>query len=887
VLSSGTRLGPYEIQSPLGAGGMGEVYRARDTRLDRTVAIKILPSHLSEKPSMKQRFEREARAISSLQHPNICTLYDVGHQDGVDFLVMEYLEGETLARRLAKGPLPPEDVLRCGIEICEGLEQAHRHGVVHRDLKPGNIMLTKTAVKLLDFGLAKPLEAASAASLTSPVTSSKTLEGEPRNPLTAEGTLLGTFQYMSPEQLEGKEVDARGDIFAFGAVLYEMATGKRAFEGKSQAGVVAAILERDPPPISSLRPMSPPALDRIVKQCLAKNPDVRWQTAHDVKLQLEWIGESGSQTGVPARLLGGRKHWDRLGWLLAAVFLLVMIAGGAAWWVGTRHSPPAMYFYSPVPFPANDLALSPDGRTLAMVAYWDQANNYVIWTYEVGSRRTSTVEGTEGASHPFWSPDGRSIGFFAQGKLKKVDVSGRSAQVLCDAPNGRGGTWNRAGTILFSPDGFGGLYRVLSAGGTPTEVTKPDASRFEASHRWPVFLPDGRHFLYLAANFSGQFEKNTIYLSSLDLGEKRPIVSASSNVAYADPGYLLYLRDNALVAQRFDSRRYVPSGETRTVSDEVQYFPTIDLALFDVAGKGTLVVQTGKSAAKSQLTWFDRSGRQRGTVGPPGSFANPSLSPDGRRVAVDQTDPDGRHVDIWIHDLTNNAVTRFTFGPSLNNAAIWSPDGKQVAFSSNRKLSYQLYDKNADGSGPEEQIADLGVDQQLWWDWSHDGKYLLVRKGRELWYVSLPDRQAKPFLQAKWIVRNAQFSPDGRWAAYSSNEAGDWEVYVSPFPIANSKWQVSRGGGEEPRWRRDGKELFYLSAEGKMMAVTVKTGTSFEAGPPVELFQTRTRQRISTTDVFSYSLTGDGQRFLINTKVDEPNAAPLSIILNWASEMER
>lgn len=886
-LAPGTHLGPYEIAEPLGSGGMGEVYRATDTRLGRTVAIKILPSHLSEKPHVRQRFEREARAISSLQHPNICTLYDIGHQDRTDFLVMEYLEGETLARRLAKGPLPPEQVLKCGIEICEGLEKAHHTGVMHRDLKPGNIMLTKTGAKLLDFGLAKPLEVAPVAGMTSLPTTSKALDAELGDPLTAEGAVVGTFQYMSPEQLEGKEADARSDIFALGAVLYEMATGKRAFEGKSQASVIAAILERDPPPISQLQPMSPPALDDVVRTCLAKNADERWQAVHDVKVQLQRIAVGGSQTGVSAHLLAGRRGWDRAGWLLAAVLSVLLIGGGTAWWVRTHQTSPAMHFYSPVPFPANDVALSPNGRILAMVAYSDQANKYVIWTHEVGGRRMNSLPGTEGASHPFWSPDGRSIGFFAQGKLKRVDISGGPAQVLCDAPHGRGGTWNREGAILFAPEVFGGLSRVSSAGGTPMEVTKVDASRSETTHRWPVFLPDGRHFLSLAANFAGQFEKNTIFLGSLDSGEKRSIVSASSNAAYADPGYLLYLRDNALVAQRFDSRNYVLSGEQHTVSDEVHYLPQIDLALFDVAGTGTLVAQTGKGSAKSQLKWFDRSGRPAGAVGPPGSFGNPGLSPDGRRVAVDQADPDGRHINIWIHELANDAMTRFTFGSGYDQLPIWSPDGKQVTFSSNRKLYFGLYQKNADGSGSEQEFANLGVQEQLCWGWSHDGKYLLVGKNTELWYLSLPDRQPKPLFQAKWIVRNAQFSPDGRWVAYSTNETGNWEVYVSPFPSANSKWQVSRGGGEEPRWRRDGKELFYLSAEGKMMAVAVKTGSNFEAGPPVTLFQTRTRQPISYQDVNSYDLTGDGQKFLINTRVDEPNAAPLSIILNWASEMGR
>jgi serine/threonine protein kinase len=884
ALSSGTRLGPYEILAALGAGGMGEVYRARDTRLDRTVAIKILSAHLSSDADARQRFDREARAISSLNHPNICTLHDVGHHDGTDYLVMEYLEGVTLADRLEKGPLPPEQVLKYGVEICEGLEKAHKTGVIHRDLKPGNIMLTKTGAKLMDFGLAKATPAGTAPSSSLTMTLSRPSADQP---LTAQGMVVGTFQYMSPEQVEGKDADARSDIFALGAVLYEMATGQRAFTGKSQASIVAAILEREPPPISSVKPMSPTALDHVVTTCLAKDPDERWQTAHDVKMQLTWIAQSGSQGVATARVLSKQRSWNRVAWLLVGVLLLLVIGGSAVWWLGAQQSSRAMYFNSPVTLPANDIALSPDGRTLAMVAYWDQTTKYVLWTHPVGGRGATPVPGTEDASHPFWSPDSRSIAFFAQGKLKKVDLSsGGSAQVVGDAPYGRGGAWNRDGIILFSPSFFSGLYRLSVAGGTPVEVTKPDPARFETSHRWPVFLPDGRHFLYLAANFSGQFDKNKIYLGSLDSDEKRPIVSASSNVAYADPGYILYMRDNALVAQKFDARSYVLSGEARALSDEVQYFPQTDLALFGVAGKTILVAQTGKGAAKYQLTWFDRNGKPTGAIGTPGGFANPSISPDGRRLGFEQTDKDGRHIDIWIYDLTNNATTRFTFGPGLNEIPIWSPDGKRIVYGSSQKLNFTVYLKNADGSGSEREISDLGAQEQGVWDWSHEGKFLLLRKDNELWYLSVPDFQAKPYLQPKWIVRNAQFSPDGRWVAYASNETGNWEVYVSPFPGGTGKWQVSRGGGE-PRWRQDGKELFYLSAEGKMTAVPVNMGASFEAGPPVALFQTHIRQPISAQDMFSYAVTGDGQRFLINTKVDEPNAAPLSIILNWASEMER
>jgi Tol biopolymer transport system component len=412
-------------------------------------------------------------------------------------------------------------------------------------------------------------------------------------------------------------------------------------------------------------------------------------------------------------------------------------------------------------------------------------------------------------------------------------------------------------------------------------------ARFESSHRWPVFLPDGRHFLYLAANFSGHFDSNEIFMGSLDSDEKRPIVSASSNAAYADtgPGYLLFMRDNSLIAQKFDGRRFVLSGEARTISDEVQYFPQTDLALFDV-GKSTLVVQTGKGGDKNQLTWFDRNGKTLGAIATPGSYANPKISPDGRRLAFEQVDRDGRHVDIWIHDFASNATTRFTFGPGLNEIPIWSPDGKLIEYGSQQKVIFNLYEKNADGSGSERQIADLAAQEQGSWDRSHDGKYLLVRKDTELWYLTIPDFQPKPFLQPKWILRNGQFSPDGKWVAYSSNETGSWEVYISPFPSGTSKWQVSRGGSE-PRWRRDGKELFYLSAEGKMMAVPVKLGTSFESGAPVTLFQTHMRQSISAQDVFSYDVSADGQKFLVNTKVDTSNSAPLSVILNWAAEMEK
>jgi len=881
TLTSGTRLGPYEIQSPLGSGGMGEVYRARDTRLERDVALKVLPAGLSSDPSLRQRLEREAKAISKLSHPHICTLHDIGHQDAVDFLVMELVEGETLEHRLRKGPLPPEQTIRFAAQIADALAKAHRMGIVHRDLKPSNVMLTKAGAKLMDFGLAKESDHAPLADVLTEMTADQAQ-------LTLEGTIVGTFQYMAPEQLEGKEADARADIFALGELIYEMATGKPAFAGKSRASLIAAILTSEPQPMTALQAMTPPSLERVVRKCLSKDPDERWQCASDLASELTWIAEGGSQGGEVGRAQAGSTQWNQAGWIVAVVVLILLIVVGLAWWKASGRSARPMYFHTSVPFSANDLAMSPNGRTLAMVAYSTQVNNYALLVHEVGSQRAIPLDGTQGASYPFWSPDGNFIGFFADGKLKKVDLSAGRVQVLCDAPNGRGGTWNRDGVIVFTPDSLIGLYRVPAWGGSAVEITKLDTARLEQSHRWPVFLPDGKHFLYMAANFTRQTGVNAIFLGSIDSQEKRQIVSTDANAVYAKPGYLLYLRDKTLVSQPFDSTNYVLSGDPRTLSDQVLYFPHVGRAIFSAFNGEVLVTQTGKVGSLSQLTWFDRNGKALGTIGTSGSYNNVRLSPDGQRVATDETDSDGWNIDVWIHDLARGSTTRLTFDPSLDTTPIWSPDGKRILFVSNRNLGFRVYLKNSDGSGSEEEMADLGSNLQVNpWDWSRDGKYMLVRKKSEVWYLAWPDRTPKPLFQAKWTIRNAQFSPDGRWIAYSTNETGNMEVYVSPFPGVNGKWQVSAAGGEEPRWRQDGRELFYVSADGKMMAVPVKTTAGFEGGTPIALFQTRRRQPISAQDVFSYDVSGDGKKFLIATKVDEANAAPLSVLLNWTSEIEK
>jgi len=887
ALASGTKLGPYEIQSPLGAGGMGEVYRARDTRLDRTVAIKVLAANLSSSPELKQRMEREARAISSLNHPNICHPYDIGSQNGADYLVMEFLEGETLAERLGKGALQLNEILKIGIAVAEALAVAHRQGIVHRDLKPGNIMLTKGGAKLMDFGLAKAAGAGvpAAASSAPLLSAARTMSGaSPVSPLTMAGTMVGTIQYMSPEQIEGKEADARSDLFALGAVFYEMVTGARPFEGKSQISVASAILEKDPEPISAVQPLTPPAFEHIVTACLAKNPDDRFQTAHDVVLQLKWIAQSGTQVLRPTEKRERKR--ELLPWLIAGGLALMLIAF-FLWWRGSKATEQTTYFSAPLPFAARDVAVSPNGHTVAIVGHRESERNNVLWIYEPGSQEATSFANTEGASFPFWSADGMSLGFFADGKLRKLNLGGGPVQTLCDAPTGRGGTWSKDGVILFTPSGHlgVGLYRISAAGGTPTQVTVTDKSLNEDSHRWPVFLPDGIHYLYSAISLSGRQDLHSIYVGSLNSNEKRLVFKTKGNVAYAAPGYLLFYRDQTLFGQHFDLRKFEPTGEPAPILTDVQFLPRISEAVFAASSTGLLVAQKAGDSGASQFLWFNRKGQEIGIALHPGIYGNLALSPNGRTVAADITDPASQNTDIWIYDLETQSAKRLTFDPAIDSMPIWSPDGNRMVFSSNRGVTFDLFLKDTNGAQEEKVIPQEGPDR-LPTDWSRDGKYLLYQRGADLWFVTFPELRPIQFLKASSTLKTGRFSPDGKWVAYSSNESGRWEIYVTSFPDAHGKWQVSNAGGDQPKWRGDGKELFYLSNDSRIMAVPVKTGANFDAGSPTALFQANPHEIVATSVQFSYDASPDGQRFLIDTQL-KTAMTPMLVVLNWASKLNK
>ena len=888
-LVSGTKLGPYEIQSPLGGGGMGEVYRARDTRLDRSAAIKVLPSHLSDNPEAKQRFDREARAISSLNHPNICTLYDVGHQDGIDFLVMEFLEGETLADRLARGPLPPEQILKYGIEICEGLEKAHKTGVIHRDLKPGNIMLTKTGAKLMDFGLAKASTAAAppASSLT------MTISGPSANqPLTAQGTLVGTFQYMSPEQIEGKEADARSDIFALGAVLYEMATGKRAFNGKTQASIVAAILASEPPPIAVVQPMSPPAMDRLVKVCLAKDPDERFQTVHDLKLQLTWIAEGGSQIGVPVPVARRRKNRERM--LIAATALCGLLAAagiaGSVFFskkaesmrrvIRAQIGPPEHYSFTTLNT-SNHVAISPDGNSIAFIA--EGEGKQFLWVQPLRASSAQPLAGTEGAYYPFWSPDSKFIGFFAGGKLKKVEATGGVVQALCDSPYGRGGSWNRNGVILFTPGIHDVIYRIPDGGGQPVAVTKLKKPGAYAGSRWPFFLPDGSHFLYVATE--GDEFRGKLYAASLDSSDAKLILEDNSAAAYAN-GYIFFAKDGNLVAQPFDPDHLTVSGNPIPVAPKVEYYEGKSQGNFSVSENGVLVYRSAFSSP-SRLVWLDRTGKQVSTLGDQGKYGLARLSPDGRNVVMYREDPaDATKGDLWLVEAQRGMFSRLTFHPAPGYTAVWSPDGSHLAVAA---FAAKVQIMPANGSGTPVNVSDEQV--AMIRDWSPDGHTIVVQQqnsstGMDVFSLPVSDnpQPLTPVLNSQFDEILPRLSPDGRWMAYISNESGRGEVYVVPFPGPGGRWQISNNGVAMGvpgiTWSRDGKELYFRDVTGALMTVDVQPQDSeFHSGLPRQIFT-------SLGGVRPMDAAPDG-RILVMIQADQEISPPITLVLNWDTELKK
>ncbi len=887
-LAPGTKLGPYEIQSPIGAGGMGEVYRARDTRLDRVVAVKILPSHLSGSPEAKQRFEREARAISSLSHPNICHLYDVGSQDEIDYLVMEYLEGETLASRVDRGPLPVEQALRVATEIADALTKAHGKGLTHRDLKPGNIMLTKSGAKLMDFGLAKP-PALTAAAVSETLTASK--------PLTAEGMLVGTYPYMSPEQVQGREADARSDIFALGAVLYEMVTGKRAFQGKSPISVASAILEKDPEPITTSQPLAPLALDHVVRTCLAKDPDERFQAAHDVRLQLKWIASGGP----PFATTASRPNRERWIWISTLVVLLAALVGVYLRTPPNRPQPTWSYILAPektgFAYFAGPVAVSHDGRNLAFVATTSEGQD-MVWVQPLGALSAKALSGTEGASYPFWSGDDRSIGFFAGGKLKTIEAAGRPVITICPAPGARGGTWNQGGVILFATT-FSGISRVPSSGGTPVEITKPDLSRGELTHRWPYFLPDGRHFFYLAANFAGgSREIASVQLGSLDSEETKPLFHARSNVAYTS-GYVLYVRDRTLMAQPFDEKQLEIRGQPFPIAEQVQYDELTWRGVFSSSPSGILAYQGGNTGANSRTIIFDRAGTEVKTIGAPADFIDHRLSPDGQRLAVGVLDSSAGNYLLWLYDLSREKETRLTFGPNRNRNPVWAPDGNTLVFAMNEKGLYDIVEKRADSTGSEQVVLESAANKYPT-DWSADGRFIAYgstspgKSNSEVWILPrFGERKPYVFLQGDFNVGEAHFSPDGRWLAYTSDESGRAEVYVTPFPAGASKWQVTGAGGSNARWRRDGKELFYLAADSTLMAAEVNSSSSvFQVGAVRPLFHMLLRTGPSRMDLsptsgqIGYDAGPDGKWFVVNSPL-AGNPPPITLISNWAAEQKK
>lgn len=868
---------------------MGEVYRARDTQLAREVAVKILPEVYSVDQLRLRRFEQEACAASALNHPNILTIYDVGTHGGSPYVVSELLEGETLRHRIGGNALAQRRVIDYALQIANGLAAAHEKGIVHRDLKPDNIFITKDGrVKILDFGVAK---------LTQLTASESQTEVPTRRVDTGPGIVIGTVGYMSPEQVRGKEVDHRSDIFSFGAVLYEMLSGRRAFYGESAADTMSAILREDPRELTETNKTVSPALERLVNHCLEKNPEARFHSARDIAFALEAVstspgsGETFTARAPTASRASLRQHFP---WVIVALLGIALLTALPFVILYFRQAPSAtpsatrFVIYPPErAYYGGSFAVSPDGRRLVSRVSFE--GKVFLWVRALDSLTAQPLAGTEDSSFPFWSPDSRFIGFFSKGKLRKIEFTGGPAQMLCDAPDARGGTWNADGVIVFAPKGADVLYRVSEGGGTPVPVTTRDAARKEISHYHPRFLPDGRHFIYLVN--SPQQETAGIYVGSLDKQEPKRLVGADSSAEYAAPGFLLFLRERTLMAQGFDADKLALTGEPISVTEQVdRLVGGARLSLFSVSQTGVLTYRTGLSDS-SQLIWFDREGKPLGTVGPAGGYNSPWLSPDEKRVAFGRQEPQGGGSDLWLLELARGNLNRFTFDPAADQSPIWSPDGSRIVFGSDREGVLNLYQKAASGAGNDEALL-KSDNPKIANDWSADGKFILYQTGNQsadIWVLPLSgDHKPFPFLQTEFNEGWARFSPDGKWIAYSSNESGSWQVYVQSFPASGGKWMISTDGGAQPQWRRDGKELFYISADRKLMAVDVKgNGSTFEASVPKALFDLRLQTPALPGPRNFYIAAVDGKRFLVTSVSEERLTTPTTVVMNWTADLKK
>ena len=875
TLAPATRLGPYQITASIGQGGMGEVYRARDTRLDRTVAIKVV-GHALASYDDKASLEQEGRAIAALNHPHICALYDIGEHHERSFLVMEFVAGETLAQRLQRGPLPVREVIWYAIQVAEALDHAHRHGIVHRDLKPANVMLTERGVKVLDFGLAT-LRAT--APLQMPLDATPIAGRE----LASERVLLGTVQYMAPERLEGTDADAASDIFAFGAMMYEMATGRRPFDGSSPAAVIAAILRSDPPPPSSLRPELPPSIDWVIQKALAKNRDARWRAAGDIVEILRWI----SRGPEPAAVAPRRRR------IVPIAATALLLAAAAVLAVAPRlrtpvETPAPLAFsilppehggFTPTPSSVRtaQFALSPDGRHLAFVASIRYEPSQ-LWVRELDALRAEPLPNTQGAEYPFWSPDGESIGFFAGGSLKRVDRAGGPARVLASAPHGRGGTWSADGVILFAGGTQGGLARVPASGGDTTAVTRLDAGRHEASHRWPQFLADNRHFIYFVQ--STQPEEHGIYLGTLDGAAPQRLISSGLSAAYVAPDRLLYVSEGAVMVAPFEWQREAHVGEPTAIVSSVAGSSNFSAAM---SASQTGILAYTSSAATSELVWMDRAGARVGTVGGPAEYADFRLSPNGQQLAVAEVDGQSQHPDIRVLDLTRGSKLRLTSDEATDAASVWSPDGRQIVFRSNRGGLHDLYQAPANGSGSRTLLLTSEFAKYPT-DWFPDGHGIVYHTfqgntGADIWQVSPDGAQAKPLVQTPFDEMQGQVSPDGQWLAYASLETGQAEVYVRSLVDPGSRWQVSAGGGTDPRWRADGHELFYVSTDSWLTLVPFANGTPSK---PTRLFEVHVAPSVQPY-MSNYNVSPDAGQFLVKVPVHDVASTPIHVLTNWPS----